>query len=176
MAPIDILFASALGFSPYIEALVSRDQLRLKWLQAGDVFDDPPLIAIQQKGRHRRVYAVGRSVSGVDGQADISVHNPFESLDPLFPELDLVEAIFKHAIREVFKARWILAPRVALKLAGRVTPLSASETKMLAQFASSCGLVMLYIFLDEQPLPAAANYSHKTLSAQANYTIKPKER
>lgn len=136
------------------------------------VFDQPPLIAIEEKKGRKYVKDIGRSACGFAGASNIVVHNPFDSMEPLFPKIEEAEALMKHAIREVHNLRALFSPKVALKLNGRVSSLSESEKVMLNKFSYSCGIFRLYIFLDGQQFPSAEELKHSTLVSRAHFTTK----
>ena len=173
MPPIDYVIGWFFGGIPIIKAWASSNRLKVHCLRSGLIFDEPPHIAIKHENGRKLVHAIGRNASSFQGLPNVTIHSPFDSFSPLFREPDLSEAVFKHAIREVFKARSFLSPSMVLFLEERSTPLSAEELEGLEKFAFSCGLVRLYVFLQADQYPSGQQLSHKELTIHAHANLKP---
>ncbi|WDI32653.1 rod shape-determining protein [Hyphococcus flavus] len=166
------LFHALSGRFPIVLGSIGKDRIALKWLQTGAVFDEPPLIAIENKAGGKYVKAVGASASGMSGLHAVTVHNSFESIEPLFTDYDLAAALVKHAIREIFEARWLMSPKVLLRICGRHSVLSGSEKQMLQRFAKDCGIARLYVFLEGETIPGNNEMNHSSLSKSAHFVTK----
>lgn len=93
-------------------------------------------------------------------------------MEPLFADYDAAVALVRHAIREIFGLRWMMAPRLALRLDGRSAPLSGKEKIMLQGFAYDCGIARLYVFLSDQVIPLAQDMSQTSLAKTAHFATK----
>lgn len=173
MAPIDALLAILTRQSPYVMAEIGCGKLHFVWLGTDRVYDEPPVIAIEEREGRKIVSAVGRSAEGMAGQSNVTVHHVFQSLEPLLQNYEVECAIVQHALREVFRVRSFFSPRVALRLVGRSSPLSEQDECLLARFARDCGVAVLYVFLGYDEVPKAFRPTHKILARAANRVIHP---
>ena len=162
LAPV-WLFHVLAGRNSIVTGTIGKDSIFLKNLSSGIAFNEPPVLAVEEIHGRKLVKAVGRDVGGVEGLPCVSIHRPFESAEPLFAEYDVAVALIQHALREVFKARWALSPKVVLQLANRQTQLSDGEKKMLQSLAKDCGIARLYVFLAGQCIPDVNEMRHAEL-------------
>ena len=161
---------------PYLVASISKERVRLKLIDTGDVFDEPALIAVEHRRGRKFVRGVGHNMDALNDAPSVFIHNPFESAEPLFPEFDMAVAYFNHALNEIFNRRlFYFLPKVVLQLRERHSPLSFAEMQILRRFTKKCGLMKLYVFIDGDAFVSEDNKtSHAELCKMDHYVAQPK--
>lgn len=160
------------GQFPLIVGTVGEGMISLRRVKTGTVFEEPSVIAIEHREGRKYVLAVGSGVDPINDSTGVSVCEAFSSLEPLLTEFHVDAALLQHALREIFRAQILMAPKVVLRLQGRQSPLSDREKSALQHLAAYCGMARLYVFLDGQEMPDEKAMNHKNLSTSAHFVTR----
>jgi rod shape-determining protein MreB and related proteins len=101
---------NSLGSTMYVQIWSSH--IKVTDVRTGKVFDDEPLVALENKGGKRRFRAFGSAARQL-ASADVEVINPFQHPRVLFADFVVGEELLKHILSSFYRHQ-LIAPAPAI--------------------------------------------------------------
>lgn len=140
---------------------VWAEMLKVKDVQSGAEFYQPPYIALQQNSRGKLIIkAIGAEAKNLVGTANVDVTNPFSHPRLLVADFQKAEKILMHAVREVCgKKIFSPSPRVVIqpmeKLEGGLTDI---ELRVFRELCIGAGAREIVVYIGSPLVTQGFNY------------------
>jgi len=116
----------------------------------GIVLDEPSVVAIEQRGDHRKVIAAGHEAKTMLGRTPSKIETVQPLRDGVIADFNAAEEMIKYFIRRVNKRRLFGSPRIMI-----CVPASATSVERRAVHEAGLSAGARKVYLIEEPVAAA---------------------
>lgn|SRR5690606_21731453 len=127
---------------------------RLHGLNTGNnrQFDEPPLLALELRDRHKVVAAIGHAARQYEGRKDCRIINPFDHPRMLLGDFSTAEALLRQVVKALQPG--LLQPTLVLHPLERLEGgLSDMEIRAFHELGLGCGARQVRLWTGRELLP-----------------------
>ena len=120
--------------------------------RSGRQFDEPPLLALELKGQHKVIAAIGHAARQHEGRKDCRIINPFDHPRMLLGDFITAEALLRQVLKTLQPG--ILQPTLVLHPLERLEGgLSDMEIRAFHELGRGCGARQVWLWTGRELRP-----------------------